>query len=362
MRYITWVKAQVSEEKVPTAVSGKSRWLHATVSTMPFGFCTPSDPDWVPDTASNYCGGCTRRFNFSRRRHHCRRCCALFCHGCSSQAGRVLLKGYRYADVRLCDACVPKAQAENACEEVHAPWLAEGVACTKFGLVVPRRVVLATSEDWAFLLYRNANGTGPCKKVALAAVVSVRGVPGSSRATAARLTGVKLEDQDREHHFELESPQEAARLVAALVDLAAVAGDRAATMRASLNAKQLRAAARRPLAAAGSRGGGGGGGARNYGTANDGQAAGGSAWSRLKGAVTGSAAAKGGRADGTHHQVQSVHQTQTDGILAKHRRRHDATRVREKSRTSRENIRAKYGLKDRTNRGGNRNKIGGKGW
>ena len=36
-----------------------------------------------------------------RRRHHCRRCCALFCDGCSAPQGRVLDKGYRFP-VRLC--------------------------------------------------------------------------------------------------------------------------------------------------------------------------------------------------------------------------------------------------------------------
>lgn len=307
---------------------------------MPWGFCTPKDPDWVPDNASNYCGQCTRRFNLSRRRHHCRRCCALFCDGCSSGRGRVLLKGYRFADVRLCDACVPKAQAENACEEVHAPWLAEGVACTKYGMVVPRQVVLATSEDWGYLLYRNANGTGPCKKVALAAVLAVRGVPGGGRANAARMTGVKLEDQEREHHFDLETPQDAARLVAALIDLASVAGDRAATMRDALNAKQLRAAATKVTAL--------GRAAKALGAAK-----------RGGGAAGGKYGSTGGRKEGQHHQVQSVHQAQTTRILAAHRRRGDAARVREKSRTSRENLRAKYGLKDRTNAKGKKsNKIG----
>ena len=47
-----------------------------------------------------------------------------------------------------------------------------------------------------------------------AAVVAVRGVPGGGRANAARLTGVKLEDQEREHHFDMDTPQEAAHCAA----------------------------------------------------------------------------------------------------------------------------------------------------
>ena len=49
---------------------------------------------------------------------------------------------------------------------------------------------------------------------------------------------------------------------------------------------------------------------------------------------------RGGCKDGHHHQQQSAHQAQTTRILAAHARRHNATKVREKSRTSRVKIAA----------------------
>jgi hypothetical protein len=38
---------------------------------------------WVPDAESKTCPGCAKGFGVLRRRHHCRRCGALVCDGCS---------------------------------------------------------------------------------------------------------------------------------------------------------------------------------------------------------------------------------------------------------------------------------------
>lgn len=36
---------------------------------------------WLPDTKSSECFSCHKKFTITRRRHHCRRCGGLFCHG-----------------------------------------------------------------------------------------------------------------------------------------------------------------------------------------------------------------------------------------------------------------------------------------
>lgn len=45
----------------------------------------PGPPLAVPDAALRRCMGCSIRFGPARRRHHCRHCGRLLCHGCSSQ-------------------------------------------------------------------------------------------------------------------------------------------------------------------------------------------------------------------------------------------------------------------------------------
>ena len=57
---------------------------------------------WVPDESSTTCLLCNSRFGLLLRRHHCRKCGALVCHGCSSHMAA--LQGFA-ALVRVCDEC-----------------------------------------------------------------------------------------------------------------------------------------------------------------------------------------------------------------------------------------------------------------
>ena len=45
---------------------------------------TDKDELWVSDAATKTCFGCERVFAVARRRHHCRRCGACVCDGCSN--------------------------------------------------------------------------------------------------------------------------------------------------------------------------------------------------------------------------------------------------------------------------------------
>ncbi|EKF38778.1 hypothetical protein MOQ_001009 [Trypanosoma cruzi marinkellei] len=50
---------------------------------------------WKPDNASKKCDSCAKRFEFFRRRHHCRICGGLFCYSCSNiflPVERILLR------------------------------------------------------------------------------------------------------------------------------------------------------------------------------------------------------------------------------------------------------------------------------
>ncbi|ORX81311.1 hypothetical protein K493DRAFT_95172 [Basidiobolus meristosporus CBS 931.73] len=64
-------------------------------------------PVWVPDSEASNCACCNEPFNpVTRRRHHCRLCGKVICHGCSSK--RFVIPG-KYGDdyriERICDPC-----------------------------------------------------------------------------------------------------------------------------------------------------------------------------------------------------------------------------------------------------------------
>ena len=57
---------------------------------------------WEPDESRIGCTSCSVEFTFFTRRHHCRRCCRIFCADCSR--GQMMLPCYPGL-VRVCDAC-----------------------------------------------------------------------------------------------------------------------------------------------------------------------------------------------------------------------------------------------------------------
>ncbi|CAI5736297.1 unnamed protein product [Peronospora destructor] len=73
-----------------------------------------SDGQWVPDVSVNTCMLCRADFKFWIRRHHCRRCGAVVCDGCSGSRTKFMYKAKQEInpnqlaeeDCRVCDACV----------------------------------------------------------------------------------------------------------------------------------------------------------------------------------------------------------------------------------------------------------------
>lgn len=60
------------------------------------------DAQWAPDKEASHCRLCEKEFSISRRRHHCRHCGNIFCHGCSDNT-MPLPSSAR--PVRVCDTC-----------------------------------------------------------------------------------------------------------------------------------------------------------------------------------------------------------------------------------------------------------------
>ena len=65
-----------------------------------------SSKTWTPDSASIICGGCSREFSLTRRKHHCRQCFLIFCSNCSEHVLPLENnEGTLGKPVRVCDGC-----------------------------------------------------------------------------------------------------------------------------------------------------------------------------------------------------------------------------------------------------------------
>lgn len=71
-----------------------------------------AEPHWTPDAEVTNCVGCNVKFDFLKRRHHCRRCGQIFCNNCCS--ARVQFHRMGFVDpVRLCGSCADLTKAEE---------------------------------------------------------------------------------------------------------------------------------------------------------------------------------------------------------------------------------------------------------
>ncbi|KAK8392249.1 hypothetical protein O3P69_017679 [Scylla paramamosain] len=62
------------------------------------------EPEWIPDKQSPTCMDCKEKFDFLKRRHHCRRCGRVCCAACCDT--RMELPRMCFLDpVRLCSSC-----------------------------------------------------------------------------------------------------------------------------------------------------------------------------------------------------------------------------------------------------------------
>ncbi|KRG02013.1 RUN and FYVE domain-containing protein 2 isoform X2 [Drosophila mojavensis] len=83
-------------------LSGSSQSLQQTLPENPVS----SPGIWAPDSIATHCTACTREFNLTRRKHHCRSCGEIFCKTCSEHTLPLLnAQGQPGRPVRVCNAC-----------------------------------------------------------------------------------------------------------------------------------------------------------------------------------------------------------------------------------------------------------------
>ncbi|XP_053629855.1 zinc finger FYVE domain-containing protein 21 isoform X1 [Cherax quadricarinatus] len=70
------------------------------------------EPEWIPDKLSPTCMDCKEKFDFLKRRHHCRRCGRVCCASCCET--RIALPRMCFLDpVRVCTPCAETTLREN---------------------------------------------------------------------------------------------------------------------------------------------------------------------------------------------------------------------------------------------------------
>ncbi|RNF19767.1 putative zinc finger protein [Trypanosoma conorhini] len=92
--------------------------------------------EWKSDSAVHECEICRAKFNFGRRRHHCRYCGGIFCDSCSSSFV-ILQKLHKTRARRVCRTCLSllstaQPNASRSCDEAQTQQLhsADANACS----------------------------------------------------------------------------------------------------------------------------------------------------------------------------------------------------------------------------------------
>ncbi|KAK2142297.1 hypothetical protein LSH36_974g01044 [Paralvinella palmiformis] len=86
---------------------------------------TISEPKWIPDNECPRCMNCDAKFDFLKRRHHCRRCGKCFCSECCT--AKISLPRMCFVDpVRQCAKCTQISAREGEFFEKHLKTLQNG--------------------------------------------------------------------------------------------------------------------------------------------------------------------------------------------------------------------------------------------
>jgi len=92
----------------------------------PFELC---EPPWIRDNECVQCKSCQTKFDFIKRRHHCRRCGFIYCATCCKDS--VALPRMCFVDpVRVCASCNELTLKENEFYEKHIKTLMNGASFT----------------------------------------------------------------------------------------------------------------------------------------------------------------------------------------------------------------------------------------
>ncbi|XP_066281269.1 zinc finger FYVE domain-containing protein 21-like isoform X1 [Branchiostoma lanceolatum] len=134
------------------------------------------EPPWVPDSECSQCMSCNAKFDFVKRKHHCRRCGKCYCDKCCQH--KVALPRLCFLDpVRLCYDCAVITQKENEFYDKQLKVLLHGAA---FQLSCPDDMenlsepcLCKLSADHRFLLFDSA-GHAKHSPVELEQVVAIQ--------------------------------------------------------------------------------------------------------------------------------------------------------------------------------------------
>ncbi|XP_066999692.2 zinc finger FYVE domain-containing protein 21 isoform X2 [Anabrus simplex] len=70
------------------------------------------EPEWIPDREITNCSECKSKFDFIRRKHHCRRCGRIYCGACCDT--KIGLPRMCFVDpVRVCGRCAVQTYKEK---------------------------------------------------------------------------------------------------------------------------------------------------------------------------------------------------------------------------------------------------------
>ncbi|XP_035676542.1 zinc finger FYVE domain-containing protein 21-like isoform X2 [Branchiostoma floridae] len=134
------------------------------------------EPPWVPDSECSQCMSCKAKFDFVKRKHHCRRCGKCYCDKCCQH--KVALPRLCFLDpVRLCYDCAVITQKENEFYDKQLKVLLHGAA---FQLSCPDDMenlsepcLCKLSTDHRFLMFESA-GHAKHSPVELEQVVAIQ--------------------------------------------------------------------------------------------------------------------------------------------------------------------------------------------
>ncbi|KAG8258717.1 hypothetical protein J6590_025882 [Homalodisca vitripennis] len=70
-----------------------------------------ADALWTSDKEVSHCKACSKEFNITRRKHHCRHCGGIFCNSCSDNSMSLASSA---KPVRVCDDCYVLLVARNS--------------------------------------------------------------------------------------------------------------------------------------------------------------------------------------------------------------------------------------------------------
>ena len=70
---------------------------------------------WIPNEYSKTCKLCSVAFTLTTRKHHCRKCCNIFCNSCTSERRNV----NKQPNKRVCTECANEIdQIEHAIDQI----------------------------------------------------------------------------------------------------------------------------------------------------------------------------------------------------------------------------------------------------